>query len=1120
MVTSSPYQNKFEGEWSPLALGRFDIDRYARAMRFMQNAVASRTGPFLGRSGTMLESWAAFQDIDGQTPYYSKLIPFVFNEVETLVLEFAHQKLFFHYEFQQAATYREFDVTAIVTVSPLVLTVPGHDWEIGERVVFEGFDPARNLGNRFGVISAVAGNNVTLSTFTNVTGGAAALSGNEKGSIVYEVTTPYHRDDVRNIRAVQNLNTVYLFCKGYRPQILKRYDTFDWRLSPFPKSDGPYLDVDTSTNYLVPNGNGTWMPTMTSNTAPAPAACSASSAVPNHEAWRAFDGDIDSYWEGNASQEGWLEFNFDVGIVNDIPKFTSSTSGGMTISALSQSSGEEAWKAADRDNGTDWRSSGTLPQWWMLAWGVSKDVKTYRLRASKDKEEFAPRDWTVEVANASGGPWTIVDTRTGHEWESGEEKGFTVQSHTAGTFIRIVVTKVNRKNKVIVDQLASDEKYNGQGEIVKDHKVPKNKKKGGKHYTPRITHTVKTDNRAGFSSVEMDAVSSSNARVVDGYTIYLGRYAKGKEVKGHAPKTWYFEGWDGDNWDLLDSQQDYKDWDEYRSEFFPIKNPTKHKKYRIRIKECVDHGDTNPRIGKLLMSSPDAPSITLTANSKTSLNDGQGFLPTDVGRVIRLKDADLTWRWGWIATVVSTSTITLQLPSNDPLVLNKRVQFFRLGVWSDTTGWPIAGVIHEDRLWCVGASGFPDHVIGSRTGNHTNFRQISPQEVVADTHAIVIRANSRYMSQIQWVKSAQEALLLGTGKEEFILTTPVDEALSARNAKIRKTTERGSIDHEPVLADNHVLMLSGNGRTLYDYSWQPGGETQPGAYSSVTMSALGQHLLEPALEQIVYQQEPHTVVWARRTDGSVVAATYNNEFDVKGGHRHDFGAVVEDMCVCPSPTDKSDQLWMVVQRFVNGQWRRYIERLFRFWDFGDLLEDDATYVDSALRYYGTVETSVVYGLWHLEGQLVTYLADNIIYNDRGPVVNGALTLERPALHIVIGKPFVTEGEIVSPNIMSREGTNHGKSQRPHSVVMSFWQSARGEVGRFNEDTGLSEWTPILYHTALNPNVPEITLVTATSDTTVVPMGYDKEGTIRFRQVDPLPMNVIAVLPQTMVSDDR
>ena len=47
------------------------------------------------------------------------------------------------------------------------------------------------------------------------------------------------RDDVQNLRVVQELNVCYLFCgkdgRGeYRPYVFKRYDTFDWRLSVMP----------------------------------------------------------------------------------------------------------------------------------------------------------------------------------------------------------------------------------------------------------------------------------------------------------------------------------------------------------------------------------------------------------------------------------------------------------------------------------------------------------------------------------------------------------------------------------------------------------------------------------------------------------------------------------------------------------------------------------------------------------------------------------------------------------------------------------------------------------------------------------------------------------------------
>ena len=66
------------------------------------------------------------------------------------------------------------------------------------------------------------------------------------------------------------------------------------------------------------------------------------------------------------------------------------------------------------------------------------------------------------------------------------------------------------------------------------------------------------------------------------------------------------------------------------------------------------------------------------------------------------------------------------------------------------------------------------------------------------------------------------------------------------------------------------------------------------------MSKLGSHLLDPEVIQIVYQQEPHSIIWGRRADDSVVAMTYTNDEDVFGGHRHDFSGKVRDLCTLES----------------------------------------------------------------------------------------------------------------------------------------------------------------------------------------------------------------------------
>jgi hypothetical protein len=1101
MAIASPIHNVLEGEFSPLAEGRTDIDRYARGMRYMSNMVPCVTGPGIGRSGTYFERRCF------DPAYPSKLLPFEFNENETITLEFAHHNLRFHYDYTDIAANRENKVVSVTSISPFkFVATAGHSFTPNLHLVFYGFDGRYNVNAIIMKVVTVTGNTITMDLSASPSGAGVALTGSEVAVVVYEINTPYSRDDVQNLRIVQELNTCYLFCTktdgsgDYRTYVLKRQNTFNWNLVPLPFQDGPYLDINTTTTYLIPTGKGTWAADMTSNTTPAPYVCAASSEVVGHEAWRAFDNDIDSYWEGNSSQAGWLSYQFENGFVDVIPQLAGYTGGGMTVSADSEAVGHLAWQACDHDPSTTWQSVGNVPQSWYIDVGVAKTIVEYAIRSTKLNPEYAPANFTLRGSNTgTGGPWTTVDTRTGIQWLSGQRQQFTVQTPGSYRFYSISVTAVNQQYVTTI--------------------TPAVGVKGTVGYIPRKTVTTLTPTIVAFASIHMSA-GGGTLRCVDGYTIYLGRYAKGKELKAHAPRTWYFEGYDGTNWNLLDSQQDYTNWINWRSQYFAIQNSEAFKAYRIRIQTVYQEGDVNPRIGRLVFSSPDSPAIALVATSTTGINQNStGFQSGDVGRSIRLRDADNFWRWCTITAVNDPASISVQIVTSDPLVLDGQVKFWRLGIFSDNTGWPVCGVLHEDRLWVAGAMGYPDFVIASNIGNHLAFQQADSIDTVFDTSAIVARCGNKLLSRIVWMKSCIEAIRIGTGKDEFVITTSADGAITPRNLKARVTTHRGSSKHEAIFIDNEIVFLQQGQRALYSLSF---ALTATGVqiYKSTLMSKLGAHLLQPPVVQIVYQQEPHSIIWGRRSDGSVVAMTYSTDEDIFGGHRHDFSANIKDICTVYSPTDKQHSLWMVAMRHINGQDVHYIERLSKFWDYGNVLENDAIFVDSALRYYGTTPTDKVYGLTHLEGQYLNVLADNIVYKGLGPVTNGMLPLVRMATTIVLGEPMVMQGEIIAPEAGAQDGTAQGKSKRPHSVVLRLWESAKGEVGRWDEDHGELMWTPCEYNFPQDASIPDVTLRTCLTNTVVLPGGYGTLGTVAFRQTDPLPFNVAGVYPQTYVEDER
>lgn len=602
--------------------------------------------------------------------------------------------------------------------------------------------------------------------------------------------------------------------------------------------------------------------------------------------------------------------------------------------------------------------------------------------------------------------------------------------------------------------------------------------------------------------------------VCDGYTIYAAKDNQDTSytAKDYAPSTFTFEGYDGSVWTVLDEQEDYVLYDGSKSVFFEIDNEVSYQAYRLNITKLTRNGLIEPRVRRLVMRAKDQATFTLTASAVTGINNDDGFQSTDVGRLVRLKGSDTAWRSCEITAVSSTTQVTVKL-LGEPLLDTKGVKQWRLGFWSDTTGWPATGDFFEDRFWLAGSEEYPDMFAGSVTGAYETFSQTDTFGVVLDDSAVVGRLNSRRLSRVRWLSSDARGLLIGTGSEEYTLSSPSNEAVTARNLKARPATRRGSADVEPVRIDNQALYVQRSGRAIREFAFV----FEADGYRSPSMSQLASHLGAKPFVEMDYAAEPHSIVWVRRSDGTLVGLTYNRDENVVGWHQHDLsGAEIETLAVVPQQDQLQDALWVVAKREVNGQTRRYVERLTRFWDFDTELAD-AHFVDSGLRYTGTA-TDEVNGLQHLEGQEVYGLADA---RPVGPftVTDGKVTLPYEAQNIVMGLGYDSEGVLPRLENGAADGTAQGKAKRLHSLVVSLWNSFNGEVGVYNEQEGEFVYEPLEYPGRFD-QFEDVELYTGKIGPFQPAPGYDMDGLIAFRRPksSPLPFNIVAIMPQLHTQD--
>lgn len=504
----------------------------------------------------------------------------------------------------------------------------------------------------------------------------------------------------------------------------------------------------------------------------------------------------------------------------------------------------------------------------------------------------------------------------------------------------------------------------------------------------------------------------------------------------------------------------------------------------------------------------------ITASAVTGINGGQGFLSTDVGRLIRIREGS-TWGYVEIVHVVST-TVVIAHVYNTLSDTTSKVDW-RMGLWSDTTGFPTCATFHEDRLFFAGAATSPQRIDGSKTGLYTNFAPSGTDGTVADDNAVSFTLNADDVNAVKWLATNEKGLLVGTTRGEWqVKPSALNEAITPTNITGKPSTRHGSADVAPVTAGNAVLFVQRAGRKLREFAYV----FEVDGFKAPDMTLLAEHITRPSITELAYQTQPQAIVWGVRSDGVLLGFTYERDQDVVAWHRHELGGYsnaggtaipeVESVAVVPNPTASRDELYMVVKRYINGSTKRYIEYMSKIWEYGDE-QVNAFHLDCGYTITNGSPSSTVTGLWHLEGQSVTPYVDGANHPNV-TVTNGTITLNHAATVVTLGYAYNSDGQIMPIEGGSQDGTAQAKTKRIHSV--GFW--LMDTLGlKFGPDSdNLNE----ILATKWGQNFGEATALVTDVISERMEDDYNKRGQVYWRADGPFPATVLAIMPKVNVSD--
>lgn len=353
------------------------------------------------------------------------------------------------------------------------------------------------------------------------------------------------------------------------------------------------------------------------------------------------------------------------------------------------------------------------------------------------------------------------------------------------------------------------------------------------------------------------------------------------------------------------------------------------------------------------------------------------------------------WVWGTITSITDNLNAVVSL--NGTLVNTNAISTYRLGVYSNTTGWPTCGCYYEGRLYLGGA--VANRVDASSVNAPFNFSPTGTDGTVSDANAIAAPFQSETDNTVLWMQSEGQGVIIGTSGGEFFLSaSQLSDPITPASVQVHRISKYRCENVLPVRTPLSSIFVQRYGKKLIEYI----SDVYSGKYSGTNIGGKAKHLFDGGIVELAFQQEAVPIVWARLNNKNLVGVTYRRDspFGTQaaafvGWHRHDhgFGRAFESIQSSITPGGSLDTLMVVTNdTTTNIRWVEVMMPLAQETD--DITQ--GWYVDGGAAAAGASisgSTLSLNGYYYLAGKTVDLEIAGVDAGSATVSATGALTVD-------------------------------------------------------------------------------------------------------------------------------
>lgn len=240
--------------------------------------------------------------------------------------------------------------------------------------------------------------------------------------------------------------------------------------------------------------------------------------------------------------------------------------------------------------------------------------------------------------------------------------------------------------------------------------------------------------------------------------------------------------------------------------------------------------------------------------------------------------------------------------------------------------YPSTCQYYQQRRVYGGSLNQPDTYWMSQPGLYDNFDSSTP---VTAGGAITGTPWAQQVNGIQFMVPMPGGLVILTGKGAWQVNGGSTAAITPSSQTATPQAYNGCNGIVPPITINYdILYVQSKGSIWRDLAYN----FFTNIYTGTDLTVLSSHLFTDfSVIQAAWAEEPYKLVWVVRNDGVMLSLTYLKEQDIYAWTRHDTNGLFIGVCsVTELPVDA---VYVITQRFVQGNWYYYAERMDnRVWD--------------------------------------------------------------------------------------------------------------------------------------------------------------------------------------------